>query len=220
MQSFSAHARMPKQGRSRESLERIIETTIELLRKRTYDQITLAEICQRANVSIGALYGRVNGKDELLRAVQVRFLERLGEQFAEQEMHIAATARGLEQVVPAVVTSMGNLLKDNACVLRSFMLHGPMDPVIGATGKKSAQDNHDKFANLVLACRDEIHHAHPVRAVHSSLLLVYAAQARLLGLDIIGGPTEADGWRQLLEDLSEMMLSYLSCVPKGRSVSA
>jgi AcrR family transcriptional regulator len=170
----TAHARVPKQGRSRQSFDRIIEATIDLLRERSYDLITLAEICQRAGVSTGALYGRVTGKDELLRAVQVRFLERLGEQFDTETARIAATAQGLVQVVPAVVSGLGNLLKENASVLRAFMLQAPQDALIAAAGRKAAQVNDAKFSRLLHACESEIQHPNPHRAVEASMLLIYA----------------------------------------------
>jgi AcrR family transcriptional regulator len=214
MPTTSAHARAPKQGRSRQSFERIIEATIDLLRERAYDQITLAEICQRSGVSTGSLYGRVDGKDELLRVVQVRFLERLGEQFTEEAERIAGQAKGLEQVVPAVVAGLGNLLKENASVLRSFMLRGPTDEAIRNAGRKSAEDNHAKFINLVRACKDEIRHPQADRAIDSSMLLIYATQARFLGLDSVGGMGEPSNWNALLTDLSDMMLSFLLFVPK------
>ena len=214
MESATAHARAPKQGRSRQSFERIIEATIDLLRERPYDQITLAEICQRAGVSNGALYGRVTGKDELLRAVQVRFLERLGEQFEAEAQRIAAQARGLAEVVPAVVAGLGNLLKQDASVLRSFMLRGPVDEAIAAAGRKSAHENHAKFSRLLAACADEIRHPHPARAIEAAMLLIYATQARFLGLDSVGGMGEASSWNDLLEDLGDMMLAYLRFVPE------
>lgn len=214
MPPISAHARVPKQGRSRESFERIIGATIELLRERAYDQITLAEICQRSGVSTGSLYGRVDGKDELLRVVQVRFLENLAGQFTVEADRIAAEARGLAQVVPAVVASLGNLLREHASVLRSFMLRGSTDPVIGAAGKKSALENHGKFIRLIQSCRDEIRHPHPDRAVETGMLLIYATQARFLGLDSIGRLDEAGSWNQLLDDLSDMMLAFLLFKPK------
>jgi AcrR family transcriptional regulator len=214
MPPISAHARVPKQGRSRQSFERIIEATIELLRERAYDQITLAEICQRSGVSTGSLYGRVDGKDELLRVVQVRFLERLGEQFAEEAARIAASMHGLEQMVPAVVTGFGNLLRDNASVLRSFMLRGATDPVIGSAGKKSALENNARLNKLLLSCREEIRHPDPERAVETGMLLIYATQARFLGLDSTGRLDEAGSWSQLLNDLSDMMLAFLLFVPK------
>jgi AcrR family transcriptional regulator len=214
MPPISAHARVPKQGRSRQSFERIIEATIELLRERAYDQITLAEICQRSEVSTGSLYGRVAGKDELLRVVQVRFLERLGEQFTAEAERIAREAHGLAQVVPAVVAGLGNLLKQNAAVLRAFMLRGPFDAAISAAGGRSADENHAKFIALVRACGDEIRHPQPERAIDSSMLLIYATQARFLGLDSVGGMGQESNWNALLTDLSDMMLAFLLFVPK------
>lgn len=216
MPPISAHARVPKQGRSRLSFERIIEGTIDLLRERPYDQITLAEICERSEVSTGSLYGRVAGKDELLRAVQVRFLERLAEQFNAEAERIGREARGLQQVVPAVVASLGNLLKDNASVLRSFMLRSATDPAIEAAGKQSARDNHAKFIALLTACRKEIRHAQPERAIDTSMLLIYATQARFLGLDSVGGHGDASTWNELLQDLSDMMLAFLLFTPPKR----
>jgi len=213
MQSATAHARAPKQGRSRQSFERIIEATIDLCRERPYDQITLAEICQKAGVSTGALYGRVTGKDELLRAVQVQFLARLGEQFTDEAQRIASRAHGLAEVVPAVVHGLGKLLKENASVLRSFMLRSAADETIAATGRKAAQDNHAKFSRLVKACESEILHPDPDRAIEASMLLIYASQARFLRLDSVGGAGEGSSWDDLLDDMGDMMLAYLRFVP-------
>jgi AcrR family transcriptional regulator len=216
MPAITAHARAPKQGRSRQSFERIIEGTIELLRERSYDQITLAEICERSGVSTGSLYGRVAGKDELLRAVQVLFLERMAEQFNKESEHIARNARGLAQVVPAVVAGLGNILKDNASVLRSFMLRSATDAAIEAAGKKSFVENHGKFIDLLKACSKEIRHPQPDRAIDTSMLLIYATQARFLGLDSVGGQGEASKWNELLQDLSDMMLAFLLFTPPKR----
>jgi len=216
MPAITAHARAPKQGRSRQSFERIIERTIDLLRERSYDQITLAEICERSGVSTGSLYGRVAGKDELLRAVQVLFLERMAEQFNTEAERIAREARGLAQVVPAVVASLGNILKDNASVLRSFMLRSAIDAEIAAAGKKSFVENHGKFIALLKACSKEIRHPQPDRAIDSSMQLIYATQARFLGLDSVGGQGEASQWNALLQDLSDMMLAFLLFTPPKR----
>ena len=210
--TFSDHARAPKQGRSRQSFERIIEATIELLRERGYDQITLAEICERSGVSTGSLYGRVAGKDELLRVVQLRFLDRLGEQFSEEATRISSQAQGLQQVVPAVVASLGRLLKENASVLRAFMLRAPADPVIQEQGQKAAERDSAKFLSLLEACSAEVRHRQPQRAIQSGMLIIYSTQARFLGLDSVGGRGQGS-WDDLLDDLSDMMLAFLLFEP-------
>jgi AcrR family transcriptional regulator len=218
MQSVTSPSRVPKQGRSRLSFERIIEATIDLLHERPYEQITLAAICERADVSTGSLYGRVGGKDELLRVVQIRFLARLDAQFDDEMARIEAQCHGLARVVPAVVSSMGNLLKKNANVLRAFMLRGPYDDALHAVGSKSADDNHAKAVRLLRACKDEILHPDMDRAIETSMLLINAGQARFLGLDSVGGRGNDSEWKVLLEDLSDVMLAYLRFVPQRRQV--
>jgi hypothetical protein len=116
-------------------------------------------------------------------------------------------------VVPAVVRGLGKLLAANASVLRSFMLRSAADEVIAAAGRKAAQDNHAKFSRLVEACAGEILHPNPARAIEASMLLIYASQARFLGLDSVGGMGEASSWNDLLEDLGDMMLAYLRFTP-------
>ena len=167
-------------------------------------------------MSTGSLYGRVAGKDELLRVVQVRFLERLAEQFTDEAARIEREASGLAQVVPAVVRSLGKLLRENASVLRSFMLRGPSDAAINLAGRQSADDNHAKFIGLLKACAKEIRHPHPDRAIDSVMLLIYATQARFLGLDSVGGKGEDADWNDLLDDPGDMMLAFLLFMPPKR----
>jgi hypothetical protein len=149
-----------------------------------------------------------------LRAVQVQFLARLDEQFSAAAQRIAAQAHGLAEVVPAVVGGLGNLLKEHASVLRSFMLRSGADEAIAAAGRRAAFDNHAKFSRLIGACRAEILHPDPERAIEAAMLLIYAAQARFLGLDSVGGRGEGSSWDDLLEDLGDMMLAYLRFVPR------
>jgi AcrR family transcriptional regulator len=215
MHNIDGHVRPPKQDRSQRSFERIIEATIDLLRERPYEQVRLAEICERSGVSTGSLYGRVGGKEELLRAVQVRFLERLGLQFEAHALRIAREAQRLEQAVPAVVAVLGNLLEDNAGVLRSFMRASAADAAIEALGKQSAHENHARFSALLMRHAAEIRHPQPERAVASGLLLVYSAQARSLGLDNSGDRLAAGEWQTLLQDLGDMMLAYLTHAPSS-----
>ena len=55
--------REPKQERSRRSFERVQDAALALLVERGPDAFTLAEVCTRADASMGAIYNRVNGKD-------------------------------------------------------------------------------------------------------------------------------------------------------------
>lgn len=219
MPADTSHARTPKQARSRESFERVIEATLELLRERTYDQITLSDISRQAGVSTGAMYGRIDGKDSLLRVVQQRFYAALGEEADVLRERIDRLPPSLTEVVPAVVEGLAALLERHAPVLRAFMLQANHDPVIGAAGAAFGKQDLGRFSAVLMRCRSEVRHPEPDRAIASSMQVLYAVLARYLRLDTIGG-VESDGWATLNDDLTDMMLAFLLFPGRPRGDSA
>src|SRR4029077_1579873 len=69
--------REPKQERSRRSFERVQDAPLALLVERGPDAFTLAQVCTRADASMGAIYNRVNGKDDLIRLIHEREMARV-----------------------------------------------------------------------------------------------------------------------------------------------
>jgi AcrR family transcriptional regulator len=60
------------QRRSQRSLERIIEALDDLLETKTFEQITVSEVCKQAGVAVGTFYDRVGNKDALLEHLRSR----------------------------------------------------------------------------------------------------------------------------------------------------
>lgn len=67
----------PKQARSAESQERILQATEELLKVRPFEELTLLDICTAADVSTSSLYARFRTKDQLLDALLDRYRQRI-----------------------------------------------------------------------------------------------------------------------------------------------
>ena len=67
----------PRQRRSHESLERILDAAESLIRERGFDAMTIAEVVQLSGSSVGSIYARFNNKIGLLQAVQVRYHARV-----------------------------------------------------------------------------------------------------------------------------------------------
>ena len=61
---FSSHP--PKQLRSKETLEKLLQALDKLLVDRYFEQVKVADICAKAGVSVGNFYRRFKSKDELL----------------------------------------------------------------------------------------------------------------------------------------------------------
>lgn len=77
--STVAGASEPKQQRSRESRDALLDAFVSLLNERPYADIGVAEIARRAGLTSGALYGRFGDKRGLARAAHERFVIRSAE---------------------------------------------------------------------------------------------------------------------------------------------
>ena len=71
---LSGSVQPPQQERSRASFERVLQAATSLLAEKGYDGFTLAEVSERAGVSIGSIYARVKSKDELFYVIQDRYM--------------------------------------------------------------------------------------------------------------------------------------------------
>src|SRR3954451_17487556 len=75
--------RPPKQRRSREAWNRVLDAGVALLEDGGYDAFTIAAVCERAQVAPTALYARTTSKDALFLAVYEHGIARLR---AEQQV--------------------------------------------------------------------------------------------------------------------------------------
>src|ERR1700712_4085432 len=75
--------RPPKQQRSREAWNRVLDAGVAILEDDGYDAFTIASVCQRARVAPTAIYARTTSKDALFLAVYEHGISRLR---AEQDV--------------------------------------------------------------------------------------------------------------------------------------
>src|SRR5690349_17624681 len=63
----------PKQERSHKTLERIVEALAELLADKTFDEISIQEIAQRAGCAVTSIYARFRDKRAMVPAMHEAF---------------------------------------------------------------------------------------------------------------------------------------------------
>ncbi|WP_443642528.1 TetR/AcrR family transcriptional regulator [Amycolatopsis iheyensis] len=90
--------RPPQQARSRESLQKVLAAAERVLAERGLDEFTVGAVAERAGLSVGAIYRRFDGKDQLLYAVKDQVLGQLEASVGEA---LRAPAPGLAGVVGA-----------------------------------------------------------------------------------------------------------------------
>jgi len=72
MVSVAPKLRIPRQARSKETLRRILDAFEASLGDKTFEEVTVGELCERAGCSVGTFYGRVESKDALLEHLRRR----------------------------------------------------------------------------------------------------------------------------------------------------
>src|SRR3954466_6943772 len=77
MTAHSQFFRPPQQSRSQETLDRILDAAEQVLETKAFGEATLAEIMERAGVTVGAFYRRFPDKDALLHHLDERFFAEL-----------------------------------------------------------------------------------------------------------------------------------------------
>jgi len=64
-----------RQKRGQVTYDALIETCFDLLQQKDFDEISIAELSQKAGYSVGAFYARFKSKDELFDAMVMRHLD-------------------------------------------------------------------------------------------------------------------------------------------------
>ena len=198
----------PKQARSRKSFDRVLAVATELLEKHGFNGFSIVDVSRRSKISIGSIYGRVTGKDDLVRSVQERVLnnaDREHDAFLQNLDHEGMTLR---ELFPLAVQYHADFLARHAAIFHAFISRASNDPVLRARGKRSHAYFTSGLCKLLLRHRQEITHPDPDRAVLACTRLMWSSFGSFLGIESDESAGEGD-WQELIEDVTQMGLFYL-----------
>jgi AcrR family transcriptional regulator len=208
--SVSAEAsRVPQQGRSRASYERMLKAAEKLMVKRGNDDFTLTEVAKAGKVSIGSIYLRFDSKDDLIRAVHGRVLAEIGEEQDELMQRISTGAKTLDEFAQLFVESYAELLKRYSPVLRPIMFRAIYDESISALGRGSAEKLTQEAETQMLRYANEFVRPDHARLVGNAFRMIYYTLARFLGLGSSPEAANQGNWEELKEDLAIMCAAFL-----------
>ena len=206
--------RPPKQRRSRESYERVLDAAHALLEENGFEGLTVQEVAARSGVSVGAIYERFGNKETLLRDVHARLMESMS-QANESAGDPAASAGGAAAAVAAVVAGMARVMNDNRKALRAFMHLGAVDEVISARGSQASIALSKTFKRALMPYAAEFRHPEIEVAVDVAFRIAYSTLAR----QVMYGPVfESDrrlSWKRLVDEISAACAAYLLSAPSA-----
>ena len=182
----------------------------KLMRERGDDEFTLNEVGKIGAVSIGSIYCRFDGKDELIRAVQVRVMVAIEKSQNHAIDRAQGDAKNISEFVSNLVDGLAESLRHYAPILRPLMNRAGKDKIVAATGRASYMRVAERVQQAMLTYRKEIAQPDPERAVRSAYRILYASIARYLGLGTGPDVTLHEGnWIELKEDLGRMCAAFL-----------
>ena len=177
MEESGSTYRVPRQKRSRESLERLLDAAEEQIREGGIDSLTVASVLNRAGLSVGAFYTRFPDKTALLHLLQERFHNRLEPLIHAELLEEPASPETLAEAVERTVGVLVRRVTGELELSRAFMMNSVFDPVLRERGELVNRERREVLIRVLLKHRDEIGHPDPFLAI-SMAYGMYAAVLR------------------------------------------
>jgi AcrR family transcriptional regulator len=163
--------RAPQQRRSRERWTRVLDAGVALVEEGGYEALTIAAVCERADVPPRLIYERVSGKDALFLAVYEHGMQRvLADEAALDDGDRWAGLDG-EAVVIGAVRELAHVFLRNERFLRSVVLISSAHPEVRARGAAYSDGLQRRFdARVSVVCSDADAIATVFRTVFAALV--------------------------------------------------
>lgn len=194
----------PAQGRSKATVEAIVQATARVLLKDGYEACTTNRVAETAGVSIGSVYQYFPNKESLVVAVMEGHLTQLQEALARRLGELTQDDLSLPTVVKEMV---GAMLELNRIQPRLHRVLLEQVPRIGAM--KRLHELNDQYVPLVTAWLE----AHQDQlALPSASVAAYVIVAAVEGV-VSRVMLEKPAWVEqglLEQQLGRLVLSYLA----------
>ena len=122
---------------------------------------------------MGGFYARFKDKNELLRALEERFLQRLDEQVVELadpgHWQRATTA----EIVASCINELVSTFRAERNMISAFLVRAAADVEIRQEGMRFRQRVESRISELLLTRRDEISHPQPEVAIDLAVQLAF-----------------------------------------------
>jgi AcrR family transcriptional regulator len=189
------------QARSRATQARFVEAANRLLERRAWDQISIEDIVEEADLSIGAFYKRFRAKDDVLAA----YVETALEEGRAQAVKMLAIESALSQRVRALVEMLAKGWNLRANVVRAAKALRS-ETHIEALRAESASTQ-SRIAAWLLERRAEFRHPNPDTAVAMAFNLPLSA----LQAALMDPYCSCEVRETLIAEATHMLAAYFGC---------
>jgi AcrR family transcriptional regulator len=169
--------RPPQQTRSQETLDRILDAAEKVLEEKSFTEATLAEIMERAGVTVGAFYRRFPDKDALLHLLDERFFHEMYERADELLDPDNWRGASVKEIITEFARTAVQIYGARRGLARSIFLRARVDPVIQASGRLVNAHYIERLRRLLVdpSRRAEVTHPDPERAIALGFMMFFGA---------------------------------------------
>jgi AcrR family transcriptional regulator len=201
--------RPPRQARTHQSLERLLDVAETMLQEKSFDDIHVSEIASRAGTSVAAIYRRFKDKGALLHALHERRCE---EAFATADDALSAVrwlGANIAEILFTIFPFLVEILQTNESLDRAVYQRAITDELLRERSMKLNRAVVAALSDLLLERRSEIRHPDPRTAVPFALiqavaLLVHYYTAGIRDIHPVPMSDE-----QIARELATSCLAYL-----------
>jgi AcrR family transcriptional regulator len=201
--------RPPRQARTQESLERVLDAAEALLAEKRFEDVHVAEVVSRAGTSVAAFYRRFQDKEGLLHALHERLCE---EAFATADDALSPSrweGAGIRQILETIVPFLIEVLEGREALDLAVYQRGLTDAAMRERSVRLTRYVMEGLAKLLLARRGEIAHPEPERAVSFALLQLLALLAHTYTAGFRDHALVRMSDAEIARELIETCLAYL-----------
>jgi AcrR family transcriptional regulator len=210
---MSAIVREPKQARSVETRDRLLDAAEAIMEEKSFDDATIEEIVSRAGLTTGAFYARFRNKEALFRHLEDRMTSEFVAIFSEVTAAPGAAARGAE-LLRRIIAVWAREYVRRRSVARALVLRSHTDAQIHGRLQNLNRLNHARTFR-VLGRESAIRHPNRALAIDFALLAARSVlRETILFREVWPGrpPLDEDG---LVRELTRMTLAYLGLSADG-----
>ncbi|MCX2730246.1 helix-turn-helix domain containing protein [Saccharopolyspora sp. NFXS83] len=197
-----AHYREPRQARSAATLARVLRAAEELVTAVGLDEMTIGGVAERAGTSVGSIYRRFAGKEQLVAALTERMLERREAYLAER---LRAAEPSLSGVLDAYAHALLRSFTDTSSVFPDLLRAREVD--VMDRGARTIAEVHRLLLDAAAPYSAEIRRSNPEQALDTAArVLLGACFHNSVRPD---RPADDAAQSRYADELSDMALAYL-----------
>ena len=201
----------PKQLRSRQTLDRLLDAAEAVIREEGISELTVAKVVKRGQSSVGAFYRRFPDREALLFALQERNHAQAIQVYDAQLAQLRRRHASLEETLGKLFSLRARMVLKDAPLLHAFVIQEAILPVFQEEGRRFYAYCRSTMTQVLLSYRDEIRHPEPELAAEMvcRTWLALMEQVVLYGASPFDDTSRSGDTATLVDEYTRAMAAYL-----------